>query len=102
MEAVTMYTRISNSGQEVEWNPENEQFAEQAMKMVPETGVPDSAELPGDAPVELEQSVGAKVNQVYFWLTYLDTNTTDDVTTFSDSDTLESRYNEVRAEEMAQ
>ena len=60
-----MYFRETNSGNTVEWNPENETLAKQAMEETPGTGVPDHVTLPDSAPVKVSEDVARKVRERY-------------------------------------
>lgn len=59
-----MYERIEQSVS-VEWNPDDEQTAKQAMKDVNGTGVPDTHTLPDDAPISLSEEKATAVRERY-------------------------------------
>lgn len=59
-----MYERV-NQGVLIEWDPDDEQAAIQAMDDVDGTGVPDTHTLPDDAPVRVSQDVADAVRVRY-------------------------------------
>jgi len=66
-----MFRRTSNSGHEIEWSPENEQKAIEALAAVDGTGVTSESDLPSDGLVDLDgqPDVQARVREKYQDLT---------------------------------
>ena len=60
-----MYYRISNSGQQVEWNPANESAAIQALIETSDTGVSAENEVSTEEKVELSRDVAESVKKRY-------------------------------------
>lgn len=59
-----MYTRKSNSGHEIEWEPEDEEAAAKALVAVEGTGVTTEAEAKGD-PLDLDDELARTVQERY-------------------------------------
>ena len=57
-----MYFRKSRTGHRIDWNPSDQEAAEQAMEETP--GVPD-VELPEQAPIELPRETARAVREKY-------------------------------------
>lgn len=60
-----MYQRITQSGEIVEWNPDDKTRAVKAMENVDGTTVPDIEAVPDNAPVILSNEIARKVRKEY-------------------------------------
>lgn len=60
-----MYERKANDGHTVEWKPERQDLAEQAMEEHKGKGVPENVTLPGEANVPVDADTARSIIHTY-------------------------------------
>lgn len=62
---MTEFYRRDSNGHKIDWQPDDDDLAKQALENTPKTGVPDHAMIPEDAPVEVDNQTAKAIREEY-------------------------------------